>query len=134
MYLKKSKRSSGRIYLSIADGYRDKERGHTRTVTIKSLGYLDELQKQYDDPIAFFEQKVKELNEKKSMKKTPINLSFSPDERLLINTNNRKNFGFAPFSKVYHKLELDKFLKNRQRHSKEEYDANAIMKLLVFSR
>ncbi|MDE4543225.1 IS1634 family transposase [Thermoanaerobacterium sp. R66] len=134
MYLKKSRRSSGRIYLSIADGYRDKERGHTRTVTIESLGYLDELQKQYDDPIAFFEQKVKELNEQKAMKKTPITLSFSPNERLLINTNNRKNFGYAAFSKIYHELELDKFLKNRQRHSKEEYDSNAIMKLLVFSR
>nr|WP_231968776.1 hypothetical protein [Thermoanaerobacterium sp. RBIITD] len=81
MYLKKSKHSSGRIYLSIADGYRDKERGHTRTVTIKSLGYLDELQKQYDDPIAFFEQQVKELNKQKAMKKAPITLSFFPDEK-----------------------------------------------------
>ena len=34
MYLKKSKRSSGRIYLSIADGYRDKKRGHSRTITV----------------------------------------------------------------------------------------------------
>jgi hypothetical protein len=51
MYLKKNKRSSGRVYLSIADGYRDKHRGHSRTKNIESLGYLDELQKQYDDNI-----------------------------------------------------------------------------------
>ena len=29
---------------------------------------------------------------------------------------------------------MDTFLRNRQRHSKEQYDANAIMKMLVFSR
>ncbi|MGB9680310.1 MAG: hypothetical protein ACPL3A_10050 [Thermoanaerobacteraceae bacterium] len=34
MCLKKNKRSSRRIYLSIANRYRNKERGHTRTVTI----------------------------------------------------------------------------------------------------
>ncbi|MDI6605496.1 MAG: hypothetical protein QME35_10285 [Thermoanaerobacteraceae bacterium] len=32
-----------------------------------------------------------------------------------------------------HKLDIDTFLRNRQRYSKEKYDANAIIKLLVFS-
>ena len=36
--------------------------------------------------------------------------------------------------RIYHELDLDSFLRNRQRYSKEEYDANAIMKLLVYSR
>ena len=31
-------------------------------------------------------------------------------------------------------LELDKFLNNRQRHTKESYDANTILKMLVYSR
>src|SRR5690606_33464489 len=46
----------------------------------------------------------------------------------------RRNFGYAALSHIYHELEIDKFLINRQRHSKEENDANSIMKLLVFSR
>ena len=50
------------------------------------------------------------------------------------NSVNRKNFGYAALSKIYHELQIDTFLKNRQRHSNEEYDANAIMKLLVYSR
>jgi len=54
MYLKKTPQKNGRIYLSVADGYYDKQKGHARTVTIEKLGYLDELEKQYDDPIAFF--------------------------------------------------------------------------------
>jgi transposase len=134
MYLKKSKRSSGRIYLSIADGYRDKERGHSRTVTIKSIGYLDELKKQYDDPIAHFEQDVRKMNEQKAYEKLPISFNISPNERILADSTNRKNFGYAALSKIYHELEIDRFLINRQRNIKADYPSNTIMKLLVFSR
>lgn len=134
MYLKKSKRSSGRIYLSIADGYRDKERGHSRTVTVQSLGYLDELHKQYDDPIAHFEQEVRKMNEQKAAEKLPITFNISPTERIVADLTNRKNFGYAALSKIYHELEINNFLINRQRILKADYDANSIMKLLVFSR
>ena len=48
MYLKKSKNNkTGRTYLYIADGYHDREKGYTKTITVKSLGYLDVLEKQY---------------------------------------------------------------------------------------
>lgn len=134
MYLKKSKLKTGRIYLSIADGYRDKDRKHTRTITVKSLGYLDELEKQYDDPIVFFEQQVKEMNKEKAIKNAPVTLEFLPNEKISFNSTNRKNFGYAALSKIYHELEIDKFLVNKQRFTKEEYDANSIMKLLIFSR
>jgi hypothetical protein len=79
MYLKKSKLKNGRIYLSIADGYRDKDRKHTRTITVKSLGYLDELEKQYSDPISFFEQQVKEMNREKAFNNAPITFSIYPN-------------------------------------------------------
>ncbi|MDI3476775.1 MAG: hypothetical protein PWQ59_300, partial [Thermoanaerobacterium sp.] len=74
------------------------------------------------------------FNEKNNEKKLPVNLQFALDESMDLNYNARKNFGYAALSKIYHELEIDKFLRNRQRHSNEEYDANAIMKLLVFSR
>lgn len=134
MYLKKSNRKSGRTYLSIADGYRDKERKHTRTITIKSLGYLDELEKQYEDPIKFFEHQVKEMNENKALNRAPITLSFSLDEKLSSQTVNRKNFGYAALSKIYHELEINSFISNHQRNLKSDYDANSIMKLLIFAR
>lgn len=66
MYLKKNKKTrSGRIHLSIVDTYYDKTRGHSRTKTIESIGYLDELEKQYDDPISFFTKHAEQLNAKK---------------------------------------------------------------------
>ena len=45
-----------------------------------------------------------------------------------------KNFGYAALSQIYHELGIHTFLTNRQRHSKEQYDANTIMKMLVYSR
>jgi hypothetical protein len=46
MYLKKSyRKSTGRTYLVIAQKYRDPETGISTDRTVKSLGYLDELEK-----------------------------------------------------------------------------------------
>lgn len=134
MYLKKSKYKSGRIYLSIVDNFYDREKKHARTVTVKPLGYLDVLEKEYEDPIAHFTEEVKCMNEEKAADKAPFTFSCDKLERIDSSTENRKNLGYAAISKIYHQLEIDTFLINRQRHSKEEFDANAIMKLLIFSR
>ena len=61
MHLKKTKNANGRIYLSITDSYYDKEKKTSRSKTIESIGYLDELEKQYKDPIAHFQKRVEEL-------------------------------------------------------------------------
>ena len=134
MHLKKTKNANGRIYLSITDSYYDKEKKTSRSKTIESIGYLDELEKQYKDPIAHFQKRVEELRLEKSEKQTPVNFSFSVSDKLSIGDDFRKNFGYAALSKIYHELEIHKFLTNRQRNSKEQYDANTIMKMLVYSR
>lgn len=135
VYLRKAtNKKTGRTYLSIVHNYWDKDSKSTRAVTVKSLGYLDELEKEYDDPIAFFTAEAKKLDEQRLAKNASVTFTLPKNELIPINSVNRKNFGYAALSKIYHELKIDTFLKNRQRHSKEEYDANAIMKLLVFSR
>ena len=134
MFLKKTPSKSGRINLAIVDGYYDKATKKTKHKVIESLGYLDELEKQYDDPIDYFTKRAKQLTEEKKSGQAPIHFTFYDSDRLCIGDNLRKNFGYAALSKIYHELELDKFLNNRQRHSKESYDANTIMKMLVYSR
>jgi len=94
VYLKKTKQKTGRIYLSIVDTYRDKEKGYARTVTVEKVGYLDELEKDYDDPIAYFKQRVQQLKEKKAEKVAPVTLSFNHDDNLSVGQINRKNFGY----------------------------------------
>ena len=134
MFLKKTPNKSGRINLAIVDGYYDKATKKTKHKVIESLGYLDELEKQYDDPIDYFTKRAKKLTEEKKSRQAPINFTFYDSDRLCVGDNLRKNFGYAALSKIYHELELDKFLNNRQRHTKESYDANTILKMLVYSR
>lgn len=134
MYLKKTPQKSGRVFLSIVDGYRDKQKGYSRQVTIEKLGYLDDLEKQYNDPIAYFTQRVQMLKKEKAERKAAFSFTIDPEEKISSDTVYRKNFGHAVLSKIYHELEINKFLISRQRSTKLEFDTNNIMKLLVFSR
>lgn len=135
MFLRKVfQKRTGRTYLSIVESYHDKASKSSKSRTIQSLGYLDQLQELYPDPITHFNQVIADMNAAQSLEKAPINITFSPDDQLEIGTNNRKNYGYAAFSSIYHVLEIDKFLINRQRSTKLEASTNNIMKLLVFSR
>lgn len=134
MYLKKTRQKNGRIYLSIVDGFHDKERGHARTVTVEKVGYLDELEKEYEDPIAFFNERVQKLKQEKAERTAPVSIDFFHNERLNTEGGLRKNFGYAVLSQIYHELQIDKFLVNKQRGSKIRFNCNDIMKLLVYAR
>lgn len=135
MYLKKStNKKTGRTYLSVVDGYYDKKSKTSRTKTIESFGYLDELEKKMGNPLEHLTAVVEQMKLDKKISKTPINLEFSPNTKLKVGTNKRKNFGYAAFSSIYHELEIDKFLINRQRSTKIEANTNDMMKLLVYSR
>lgn len=136
MYLKKStNQKTGRTYLSIATGYRDKNTGKSKTVLIQSLGYLDVLEKNYNDPIAHFTEVVQKMNDEEKQNNLPITLKINKNEHLEESTNNRKNFGYTALSKIYHELEIDKFLIHKfKARDVSEFKINNIMKLLVFAR
>jgi transposase len=132
MYLKKTKQRDGRLYLSIADGHYDPQKGHTRTITIEKIGYLENLLKQYDDPISHFKEVVAQKNAEKKASKQRQVYDYDPDETF--NGDNSKNLGYAVLSHIYHELEIDTFFNSRQRSIGAEYNMNSIMRLLVFSR
>ncbi len=133
MNLKQSRRKNGRVYLSIEKGYRDETTGKPRAKTIKSLGYLDVLEKKYDDPIAHFKEVARKMTEEeKSQRK--LTLSINMDEKLPPGTDNRKNFGYAAILKIYHELGLDVFFRNKSRHENFKYNTNSIMIMLIVSR
>jgi len=133
MHLQVSK-SNGRPYLSIVHGYRDPETKKVRHKTVKSLGYLEVLAKEYPDPIAHFRSVVEDMNKKAAAEKQPVTVSLNPNETLTQDQGNRKNIGYAALSKLYHDLDLDIFFYNHSRPFKSGFNTNNIMKLLVFSR
>lgn len=133
MNLKQSPRKNGRVYLSIERSYRDKATGKPRAKTIQSLGYLDVLEKEYDDPIAHFKEVARKMTEEENSERK-LTLSINMDEKLIPGTDNRKNFGYAAILKIYHELGLDVFFKNKSRYENFEYNTNSIMIMLVVSR
>ena len=135
MYLRKyTDKRINKTYLSIARGYQNSE-GKTRTKIVEYLGCLDDLKKEYDDPIAHFKEVVSQMNEDERLKNVPLTLTIDKNEELAENTDNNKNFGYVALSKIYHELEIDKFIKNKFKgRNFSEYKINNIMKLLVFAR
>jgi len=132
MHLKRSPRKNGREYLSIVEKRRDPISRQSKTITIKSLGYLDALQKEYPDPIAHFMKEIEQMKSVKAEEKAALN--FNIDSTLRVNGNERKNFGYVALSAIYHELGIHRFLATRQKSLKVEYNLNSIMRLLVFSR
>lgn len=134
MYLKKTKTRNGKIHLAIVDTYYDKSKKCSRTKTIESLGYLEDLERLYNDPVSYFSDRVDILKNQKADMLAPIKMEFKHSDLIDPSLTYTKNFGYTSLSKIYHDLGIHTFLTNRQRYSKEEYDADTIMKLLVYSR
>lgn len=132
MNLKQSRRKDGRVYLSIEKAYRDQD-GRPRSKTVRSLGWLDVLEKEYDDPVAHFREVARQMTEEEQ-ELNRLTLSIEMDEELVPDSNGRKNFGYAGILKIFHELELDRFFRNKARHEKFKYNTNSIMILLVVSR
>ena len=128
MFLKKSLSRNGRYFLSFVQGYR--ENGKNKHKTIENIGWLDELEKQYDNPIEHFKevakQKTLESNEDKIIKEIK-------NEKLSI-TNNNFNVGYVVLKKIYEELSFKDYFKDKQKALNIKYDLNSIFSLLIYSR
>jgi transposase len=133
MNLNVSPRPHDRKYLSIVKAYRDPETKRPTAKTMLSLGYLDDLEKEYDDPIAHFKEVAREMTAAEKNEKN-ITVTLSADEEIPPDTDGRKNYGYAAIMKIYHELLLHEFFAAKARYQKFEFNTNSIMLLLVISR
>jgi transposase len=136
MHLKRSpNKKTGRIYLSMVRTYRVKGEKYPKTDTVESFGYLDELVKLHDDPIAHFEKYVEDKNLAEQQETAEYTIKARKDQRLEKNTATRRNYGYIVIMKLYYELGLDGFLLNRQRReTKIECNTSTIMKMLIINR
>ena len=133
MFLRKNySKKTGRTHLAIVQGYRDID-GKNKHKTVQRVGYLDELQKEYNDPIAHFTAIAEAMDSERRASEN-ITVTLDMTESIDRSNANRKNYGHIVFSKIYHELEIDWFLKNARRHESFHFNTDAIMRLLVFSR
>lgn len=135
MYLKQiPNKKTGRTFLAIVEPYLHKESGNTRTKTVLSLGYLEDLIKEMDDPIAHYKQVAAEMTKERNEMRLALPIKYNPGEKIDATQPQRKNLGYAALSKIYHELGLQTFTVNRQRNLKIEYSLNETLKMLVFQR
>lgn len=132
MYLHKSKRKDGRVYLAFAEGYR--KDGKSKMRTVESLGYLDELEKQFDDPIAHFKAVCDEANAAARAERQNVQVTIHPLQKIDKREAARKNAGSAVLLAVYNALGIEIAVRNKTRGSKASYDSNAVMRLLTVER
>ncbi len=112
MYLKRTKTAKGRIYMAITQSYRD-DRGVPRSRTVKSLGYLDDLEIEHGDAMAYCLREKKRLEadyEQDRMRQTVL---LDTSERLQAKSGIRKNIGFLAYRAVFKELGFDSYLKRR---------------------
>ena len=129
MYLKKTLNRQGRYFLSYVQGYRD-ETGKVKQKTIENIGFLDDLEKQYNNPIEHFKNLLKEKNNEQIKEYTIKNLNT----RTIDDDSHFKNLGYVILKKVYNELNISSVLKSKQSSLNIKYSLNDIMQLLVFSR
>ena len=128
IFLKQSKYKNGRTYLSIIDGYRVNNK--VKQTVIKKIGYLDDLKKEFDDPISHFKQEVEIL---KKQFESKVTATFDKNE---FNTfdDDTFNIGYAYLKTIFKELDINSVLKNKQYSSNIEYSLSKACELLTYSR
>ena len=123
---------NGRTYLYIEKSYRN-ELGKPRKKNVFTIGFIDELDEHFDDPIAHFKEVARKMTEDESIERK-VTIALNMSDELPMDSDSRKNLGYAAILKLYHELELDRFFNNKARHQGFTYNTNSIMALLIVSR
>ena len=131
MYVRCNPNKKNIKYLSYVRGYRDKN-GKSKQITVEKIGDWEDLIKQYDDPIKYFNEKANE-REKELLLEIQDTFTYSLSEELDEDIKPH-NIGYIFLKNIYDELLLNDFFKQKQKYLNIEYDLNNIFKLLIYSR
>ena len=134
MYLRKSKKPNGRTYLTIVQGYRDED-GKNKARTVRSLGYVDALEAEFDDPVAHFEEECRRMTEEAARAQAPVTVEFSAARRIGKRAEGRVELGAAvPSAYLHRDLGIWSFFERKRTARGFSYDPCRILELLVWDR
>lgn len=127
MFVKKNKSHRG-ILLTFTIGYR--ENGKVKHKNIETIGYLEDLKKVYDDPIAHFKEVARQRTNEE------INQLVIKDlkSKKIDKNSCLKNLGYVALKKTYQELGITDFLNIAQKNRKIEYSLDDILSMLVYMR
>lgn len=124
-YFLKQAKLKGRTYISICESFYNHDKKGTVHRTYKSLGSIETHKaKGLEDPVAFFQQEVDELNREKEGKgaqkigdKTPI-----------------VSLGYFPLKSLMERLQIEKFINLFKLTNDFRYDPYELLSSLVYAR
>ena len=134
MYLRKTKKKNGRVYLSIEEGHRVD--GKNRTRHVQAIGYVDALTtEECPDPVAFWKAEVERRNAEAREASAPVIVKFSAGRKIDKRAEGRVELGAAVPSAYFHRdLGIWRFFERRRTARKFAYDPCRILELLVWNR
>ena len=133
MFLHKSKRPDGRIYLALMK--KESVNGVYKNRTVKSLGYLCDLEKEYPDPINHFKMHCEAQNKKDRQNNQAVNIKIFPNQQISKkNPPMRKNLGSSVLLKIYNSLNIERTIRNATAGKKFDFDLSAVLRLLTCDR
>jgi hypothetical protein len=107
LYLKKTKKPNGRVYVSITESFRDAD-GVQRNRTVRSFGYLDDLEREWGPgALARCEAIRDEMTAEARERTAPQTITVHPAEKVDMRGGNRKNAGVAVPLAYYNLLGIE---------------------------
>lgn len=127
MFVKVTKNREGTQYVSIVEGYRDKDKVKHRT--IKSLGKLKDLEAGNPNYLTELKEDVKAGK----YQPEPETLLLTLDLKKKI-SNPLQNYGWLLVDEIYRSLGIDKVLSRHRKGTKSKIDFNEALRLLTAMR
>jgi len=127
MFVKVTKNREGTQYVSVVEGYRDKDKVKHRT--IRSLGKLKDLEAGNPNYLTELKEDVKAGK----FQPDPETLSLTLDLNRKI-SNPLQNYGWLLVDEIYRSLGIDKVLSMHQKGTKSKIDLNEALRLLTAMR
>jgi transposase len=136
MYVQKlCEKKTGRTLLCYYVCRRNPETRKNENTFVSRIGYVDELEKEYADPVAHFRAVAKERGGEAEKRKVVLELlRGKPKECCADGSDETKALSSAILCHVYHWLGIDGFVNNRRRYTKAGYNHNRIAQMLVYDR
>ena len=128
LFLKQSKFKNGKTYLSIVDGYRIN--GKVTQQVYQKLGYLDDLKKQFENPVEYYKNYIDDLK-KQRITKVTTTFDITKDNDF---SDDTFNIGYVYLKMIFQELNIAKILKSKQYETNIEYSLTKACELLVYSR
>lgn len=131
MRLRINQNKDGTRNLYVLKSYRTAN-GKSTTKIVEKLGTYESLLKTHEDPIAWANEYVAELNRKE--KELPVIVKYQPGVQIKKDEQQLFDGGYLFLQKIYHELRLDYICKKIADKYKFEYSLNDVLSRLVYGR